>query len=281
MPHIAIDGTKYYYQQAGSGPDVILIHAATSNMSLWMFSGIIEALSEEYRVTSYDLRGHGMSDITPIGYTSYDMASDLVKLKSALNIQRASLIGHSFGGVIALHAALLHPELFEAVIVSDTYFPGLKSIEPNLNKIPIWQKWRDLLATAGADIGQALDFEHLFHVVAKLTPEQMKSLEDNLDPFSLRWLLSLSRLAATSCGSDIFTEAGLTMDLIASYKKPFVALYDEHTAFTATKNFLKEKLQDCIVEDVPAANHLAPLENPTVFINLVQKHLRRMSLCTS
>jgi hypothetical protein len=92
-----------------------------------------------------------------------------------------------------------------------------------------------------------------------------------------RLATSLARLATTSCGADIFTEAGLTAECICTYQKPLVALYDEHTAFTATRSFLKEHLPLCIVEDVPAANHLAPLENPIAFISLVQKYLRQMN----
>jgi len=278
MPHISLNGTKFYYQQEGNGPDVILVHAATSNMALWMFSGVIEELSQEFRVTAYDLRGHGMSDITPTGYTSHDMATDLIRLSDALELQPAYLVGHSFGGVISLHASTLAPDRFEGIILSDTYFPGLSSIEPNLNKIPIWEKWKNVLVDVGAPMGDILNFQDLFTAVDSLTSEQMQTLETTLDRFSLRWLLSLARLAKTSCGNDIFQEAGLTLERIVEYKKPLVALYDEHSAFSATKQFLKEKLSNCIVEDVPAANHLAPLENPMVFNGLIHKHLRRMAL---
>jgi pimeloyl-ACP methyl ester carboxylesterase len=281
MPHITLDGTKFYYQQEGSGPDVVLVHAATSNMALWMFSGVIETLSQEFRVTAYDLRGHGMSDLTPSGYTSFDMAGDLIQLSKSLQLKPAYLVGHSFGGVVSMHASILAPDMWEGIILSDSYFPGLKSIEPNLNRIPIWEKWKGMLENVGANLGEELNFEELFAAVAALSEDQMKTLEKNLDGFSLRWILSLSRLAKTSCGKDIFTESGLTLERILEYKKPLVALYDEHTGFKATRSFLKERLLDCVVEDVPAANHLAPLENPTMFNALVQKHMRRMALCTS
>jgi 3-oxoadipate enol-lactonase len=276
MPHITLDNTRFYYQQAGSGQDVVLIHAATSNMALWMFSGIIEELSQEFRVTAYDLRGHGMSDLTPTGYTSFEMATDLEKLAKALALKPAYLVGHSFGGVIALHASILRPDLWKGIIVSDTYFPGLKAIEPNLNKIPIWQKWCDVLGGVGVDMGESVDFQHLFQAVASLTSDQLQDLEKKQDPFSFRWLSGLSRLAVTTCGTDIFADSGLTEKRICEYQKPLIALYDEHTAFKATCHFLKDNLSCCTVESVPAANHLAPLENPTVFISLVQKHLRQM-----
>jgi 3-oxoadipate enol-lactonase len=273
MPHIEIDRMRFYYQQAGSGPDVVLIHAVTSNMALWMFSGVMEALSADFRVTAYDLRGHGMTEVTPTGYTSPEMAADLAKLHKALNLKNAVLVGHSFGGVIGAHAACLYPELFDAVILSDTFFPGLSHIEPNLNQIPIWKKWCDLLKCIGADLGESLDFHKLFNTIAALSGAQMADLEKMLDPLSLRWLSGLAKLAPTTCGKDIFSAAGLSADVLCTLQKPLIALYDEHTAFSATRQFLKDNLAQCIVEDVPSANHLAPLENPNAFISLTQKHL--------
>src|SRR5207249_1661214 len=150
-------------------------------------------------------------------------------------------------------ASILRPEMWEGVILSETYFPGLKSVEPNFDKMPIWKKWSGVLEKVGVDMGGAVDFQHLFAAVSKLTQEQMKQLEEELDPFSLRWLTSLARLASTSCGDDIFAEAGLTKELISTHKKPLVALYDEHTAFSATRDYLKNNLPLCTVDDVPAA----------------------------
>jgi 3-oxoadipate enol-lactonase len=280
MPSITIEGLRFYYQQAGEGPDVVLIHAVTSNMTMWMFSGIMEDLSANFRVTAYDLRGHGMSDCPPSGYTSREMAQDLKKLFTALDLQSAYLIGHSFGGCIAMQAALLYPEIVEGVVISDTYFPGLCHLEPMLHQMPMWKKWCEMFGRVGADVGEKVDFKRLFQVVQDLTPEQLEALEKERDPLFLRWLNHLARLAKTSCGEDIFHEAGLSSEKIRTVNKPIFALYDEHTAFQATRDFF-ESLPNCVVESIPAANHFAPLENPTVFSNLVQKYLASRRVCIS
>lgn len=277
MPHINVDGMRFYYQQAGEGPDVVLIHAVTSNMTVWMFSGIMEDLSANYRVTVYDMRGHGMSDLTPTGYTSAEMALDLSNLQRALGINSAFLVGHSFGGCVAMQAASLFPEMVEGVVVSDTYFPGLCHLEPNLNQMPTWKKWCELMAQVGADLGPTVNFKRFFNVVASLTPDQRLALEKDRDPLFMRWLSHLVRLSATSCGEDIFVEAGLTCDKLSAIQKPLLALYDEHTAFNATRSFF-ESLPNCTVAEIPAANHFAPLENPDVFSSLLQKHLASWSI---
>src|SRR2546430_8645956 len=123
MPQINLDCTCFYYQQKGHGPDVLLIHAVTSNMAVWMFINIVDALAAEFRVTAYDLRGHGASDVTPAGYTSADMAADLKRLHGALGLKPAYLVGHSFGAVVALHTAVLYPDLLARMVLSDPYFP--------------------------------------------------------------------------------------------------------------------------------------------------------------
>src|SRR5579884_1398705 len=99
MPRVTIDGMKFYYQQAGSGPDVVLLHGVTGNLAIWPLINMTQTLAADFRVTAYDLRGHGYSDTPATGYTSADMATDLVKIKEALGLGPLWVLGHSFGGV--------------------------------------------------------------------------------------------------------------------------------------------------------------------------------------
>src|SRR5438874_1561494 len=65
MPEVVANGVRLFYQQTGSGPDVVLVHAVTSNLAVWLFSGLADALAADFRVTLYDLRGHGASERPP------------------------------------------------------------------------------------------------------------------------------------------------------------------------------------------------------------------------
>ncbi len=290
MPYVDLDGIRFHYQQTGplsqsaapkangqaSRPDVVLVHAVTSNLAVWLFSNIVDALANDFRVTLYDLRGHGMSDAPPSGYTSADMAGDLHKLHTALGLKPAYLVGHSYGAVIAMHTAVLYPEIVKGLVLSDPYFPGLKHLEPNLGRANVWQDLQEVFARAGADIGPEVDFARLFQLVADLTPEQINQIKQAMGAAGARWLLQLPRLAETTCGADAFAEAGLTAERLCAVEQPVVALYDEHTPFQATCRFLREHLKNCLVEIVPGAKHVAVLQNPASFVNLVQKHLGRM-----
>jgi pimeloyl-ACP methyl ester carboxylesterase len=239
-----------------------------------MFSNIMSGLATEYRVTAYDLRGHGSSDVTPTGYTSAEMTEDFKKLHAALRLGPAILVGHSFGAIVAMHTAVLYPDLVAGLILADPFFPGLGHIEPNLAQANVWHDVKDHFTRAGIDLGAGVDFANLFRVTAALTPEQKHLLQQTMDPGSLRWLSQLPRLATTTCGNDVFAVAGLTAERICAVQKPVVALYDEHTPFAATRQYLEEHLPNCKVDVVPGASHVAPLQNPEAFLQLVQKHLR-------
>ena len=276
MPFVRVDGMKFYYQQSGQGPDVVLIHGITGNMAIWPLIDVIRALAADFRVTYYDLRGHGYSDTPPTGYTSADMAQDLRKLQQALGLGPSYLLGHSFGGVIALHAAVLYPEAVRGVVLSDPYFPGLRHLENDVPRWSGWQEYKQQCARAGLEISDEAWFDvgDVLRQAATLTPERRAMFEKELGGPALQRLV---RLAATSCGEDVQAVAGLTAERIVSVRQPVVALYGEHSPFLATCRFLEQNLPNCKAALVPGAQHRAHEENPAGYVALVRKHLRDMA----
>lgn len=277
MPEVEVNGTRLYYQQSGSGPDVVLIHAVTSNQAVWVFTGTVDALAKNFRVTSYDMRGHGFSARPPENYTSAVMAEDFRCLHQALELQPALIVGHSFGGVVGIHAAITAPKCVAAVVLSDSFFPGLKHIEPNFGKANVWLDLRETFQSIDVDLGPVVDFERLFQSAANLTPQQMQSLEERVGVLGRGWLRQLPKLAETTCGKDVLEEAGLTSERIQGVSQPVVALYDEFSPFHATCAWLEQHLSACTAEIIPAAKHLAVVENTVAFTAAVQRHLQRLT----
>src|SRR5262245_10518823 len=152
MPRVAIDTLKFYYQQAGQGPDVVLLHGVSGNMAIWPLINLIQTLSADFRVTAYDLRGHGYSDTPPTGYTSADMAGDLLKIKKALGLGPLFVLGHSFGGVVAHHAAVLDPEAVTGLILSDPLYPALRHLETGMIQWSGWLEYKQQAERAGLEI---------------------------------------------------------------------------------------------------------------------------------
>lgn len=272
MPYLNSNQVRLHYQQFGDGPDVVLVHALTSNLAVWLGTPLVYQLAEQFRVTIYDLRGHGQSEVTPTGYTSQNMALDLLGLLEELKIERPFLVGHSFGGVIGVHTMALEPQRIAGVIVSDPYFPGLAHLEPNLGASPVWQNVKRMFGRIGLDLGDEVDFSRLFQTAAALTADQMQLLKAEVGAVGARWLAQLPRLAPTACGREAFEPSGLDANLLNSITGPIVALYDEYTPFAATRDYLSG-LKNVCIETVPGARHLALLESTNAFVELVRKHL--------
>jgi pimeloyl-ACP methyl ester carboxylesterase len=265
MPRVTVEGMKFYYQQAGDGPDVVLLHGISGNMAIWPLINLMPALAEDFRVTAYDLRGHGYSDTPPTGYTSADMAGDLVKIQQALGLGPMYVLGHSFGGVVALHAAVLYPESIAGLVLSDPYFPGLRHLETRVGQ---WSGWQEFTEEDWFDVGQ------LFKQTAHLPPERYEMFRKEL---GIAAMDRLTRLAATTCGDDVKAVAGLTEERIRTVPHPSIALYGEESPFLATARYLTENLEDCRMVLVPDAKHRAHEENPPAYVALVQEQLREMA----
>jgi pimeloyl-ACP methyl ester carboxylesterase len=277
MPDVVANGVRLFYQQQGDGPDVVLVHAVTSNQAVWMFAGLPDALAADgYRVTTYDLRGHGASERPPTGYTSATMAADLHGLHAELGLGPAVLIGHSFGGVLSLHAAADFPEMVRGVVLSDSFFPVLRGEEPNFGKMAIWENVREQYATVGVELSPVVDFAGLFRQTAELDAESYKKLEEAFGVIGRGWLRQLPLLAETTCGDEVLTEAGLTAERIRGVACPVVALYDEFSPFLATCRWLEANLPRCEAEIIPAAKHLAVVENTAGFTDAVKRHLKKI-----
>jgi pimeloyl-ACP methyl ester carboxylesterase len=276
MPRVTVEGMKFYYQQAGSGPDVVLLHGVSGNMAIWPLINLMPALAADFRVTAYDLRGHGYSDTPPTGYTSADMAGDLVKIQRALGVGPMYVLGHSFGGVIALHTAVLYPEAVAGLVLSDPYFPGLRHLETSVGKWTGWQEYKEQANRAGLEVTEEdwFDVGQLFKQTANLPPERHEMFRKEL---GLAAMDRLTRLAATTCGDDVKAVAGLTEERIRSVQHPAIALYGENSPFLATCRYLEQNLANCRSVLVPDAKHRAHEENPLAYVSLVQKNLREMA----
>lgn len=273
MPFLEANNLRFHYQRGGEGPDVVLIHGITGDLSIWFLCDAFRVMGASHCVTAYDLRGHGYTDAPATGYTSADHAQDLFALMDSLGIEQAHVVGHSFGAVVALHAAALRPERFVSAVLSDPYFPALRHLE-DLSR---WGHWRAFQEEA-LDAGVTLSAEHwydigkFFEQVAHLQGEALLKFRHAV---GLPALNRLTRLGKTTCGDDSKLEAGLTADLIRGVSRPVLALYGEFSPFLATAGYLVERLPDCRQAIVPAAKHRAPEENPKAFVRLVHDFLIR------
>ena len=109
---------NYIFEGSGD-KTIVFIHGLSDSLEYWM--GLFSGLSDDYRILSYDLRGHGESDLGNEEFTMDLLAQDLHNLFLKLNIEKASLIALSLGGNIALTFALKYPELVDKLILMSTF----------------------------------------------------------------------------------------------------------------------------------------------------------------
>lgn len=271
MPKIGINGLTFHIQQSGAGPDVFLIHGVTGDLSIWYLCKAMTELAQNFRVTAFDLRGHGYSHVTSTGYTSADHAADLFALMDHHGIKTAKLVGHSFGAVIALHAAVLAPDRVEAVVLSDPYFPGLRHLE-DLSRWNHWAAFHQEAADAGIELSGEhwYDLGKFFDQVTHLDDERMLKLRQSVGLPAMGRLL---RLGNTTCGDDSKAEAGLTQEKILAVTQPVLTIYGDGSPFLATAGYLAGHLANCRSVIIPNAQHRAPEENPAAFTAAVKEFL--------
>jgi 3-oxoadipate enol-lactonase len=105
-----------------SGPPVVLIHALGLDWRMWR--PIMPTLSVGRRVFAYDIRSHGAAAGSPTPFTMSDTAEDLLRVLDALNLDRAHIVGLSFGGGIAQTAAVARPDRVASLaLLATTDFP--------------------------------------------------------------------------------------------------------------------------------------------------------------
>lgn len=138
--HIAgADGVALHAQTLGGGPPVVMLHGLlVGNMTTWYFSTAPE-LSKRHEVVLFDLRGHGLSERARRGYDIATMTRDLEAVVAATaKGGKVTLVGHSYGAVVALAFALRRPDLVGKLVVVEAPLPPsrLEELEGFLGRSP-------------------------------------------------------------------------------------------------------------------------------------------------
>ena len=116
---LPVAGGTLAYDEAGRGPAVILLHGAFMERGAWDLQ--MPALSARHRVVRYDIRPFGESTVPEKPYKTTD---DLLALMDGLKIDRAHLVGHSFGGGVAIDFAIVHPARVASLVLVNAGVSG-------------------------------------------------------------------------------------------------------------------------------------------------------------
>jgi pimeloyl-ACP methyl ester carboxylesterase len=118
---VIVNGVATHVQEIGSGPPVVMAHGLLiGSLASWYFTAGPE-LAREHRVRMYDLRGHGLSARPASGYDTTTLAGDLAALTD--DLPQFDLVGHSWGGLVALRFAMAHPDRVRRLAIVEAPMP--------------------------------------------------------------------------------------------------------------------------------------------------------------
>ena len=131
-----VDGVKLHYMTAGHGPTVILLHGYAETSRMW--KPIIPLLAEKFTVIAPDLPGIGDSAIPTNGLDLKTAAVRIHALAHSLGVEKARVVGHDIGLMVAYAYAAQFPAETEKLVVMDAFLPGVAGWEPIYNSPTIW-----------------------------------------------------------------------------------------------------------------------------------------------
>ncbi|MFN8205148.1 MAG: alpha/beta hydrolase [Solirubrobacteraceae bacterium] len=245
MPFVDVPGTRIFHRTAGMGTDVVLVHGLGASHAFW-YPKVAPALAHRHRVTVYDLRGHGRSGMPGSGYGAAAMVADLEALLDALDIRRARLVGHSWGGLIALELALRRPRRVTAVVVADSRLgPARTGVGPGS---------LERLARAGARRPPAATGPPAFRPFGGWAMGR-RSGE--------RWLALLD---ATSAARELEHPGFAAPARLRAVRRPVLGVYGERSFALTSGRRLARTLPDCRLVVLPGVGHFHPAVAPDAFL---------------
>ncbi|MGA5561797.1 alpha/beta fold hydrolase [Streptomyces platensis] len=152
---VPVDEGELFYETAGSGPAVVLLHGGMLDQHMWdeQFTWLVNS---GLRAIRYDARGHGLSSTVTGDFAHHD---DLCALLDALDAPSAVLVGHSHGARVALDTALAHPDRVTALALASPGISGRAFTDPF-----VLAHIKEQVAAIGAPDGAERYVEHFLRI---------------------------------------------------------------------------------------------------------------------
>jgi pimeloyl-ACP methyl ester carboxylesterase len=131
-----IDGVKLHYTTGGHGPSLILLHGYAETSRMW--TPILPVLGEKFTVIAPDLPGIGDSDVPAGGLDMKAAAIRIHSLARSLGVEKARVVGHDIGLMVAYAYAVQFPAEVEKLVVMDAFLPGVGDWETVYNNPGFW-----------------------------------------------------------------------------------------------------------------------------------------------
>jgi pimeloyl-ACP methyl ester carboxylesterase len=247
MPTAEVDGAQLAYEVDGHGPDLVLVHAGIADMRMW--EPLVGLLDHRFRVTRFDMRGHGATTYSAGPASDVE---DLAALMTALEIDACTLVGASFGGLVALTFAATHPERVDELVLLD---PPLPDHDWSERMTSFWAAENAAIEAGRLDEAVALNVDHFVGGAS----DDVKALVAEMQERAFRLQL------------DVEPEGGDLEPDLSAVTMPTTVVMGENDVgdFIAIAHRLADEIPHATLECVPRTNHLPALERPEAVAALI------------
>ncbi len=248
MATINRDGVNIYYEDNGSGPAVLLSHGYSATTRMW--AGQVEALKSQYRIVTWDMRGHGQSDSPDdaAAYSEQATVDDMAAILKHLGIESAVIGGLSLGGYMSLAFNLAHPQMVRALMLFDTG-PGYRN--------PVGREGWNETARRRAEVFEAKGLDALGSS-AEVRVSQHRSAQG---------------LAHAARGMLAQFDARVIESLDSIGVPTLVLVGDKDQPFLAGTDYMANKIPNATKVVIENAGHASNIDQPEAFNAEVRRFL--------
>ena len=267
MPRLRTNDVETYYESRGSGPPVVFVHGAWVDRRQW--TPQVEALADDYRVVTYDVRGHGRTGPSAEERYSVELfAADLRALIEALGLDRPVVCGLSLGGMIAQAYAARYDEL-RGLVLADTAVSTRLTWKDTLTSL-LAPKWA---MTSTVRLLGPRRYVDVAFWLARVTrdadwfgrdPAVAAYVRETMSAFDAREFNKVFGATYDFRRVDLGAITAPTLVLDGEFESDSVF---EHTAH------LQRSLADVRTGVIPEAGHTSNMENPEAFTAELQAFL--------
>lgn len=242
------------YDEAGEGAAIVLLHAGVADRTMWR-DHLGPLATAGYRAIAVDLPGFGEA---PVATEEDAPWSDVLETMDALGVERAALVGSSFGGLVALQIAAAAPDRVAALALISALPPDLRDPSPELRGA--WEA--ETLALERGDIDGAVQV-----VVEGWTlPDAPAELREHVAVMQRRALVAQADAPEVPEGPEPLATVAL-----GTIGAPALVAVGEHdmSDFRDGARRMADQLPKASHVEIAGARHLAPLETPEAFRELL------------
>ena len=258
---VSVGDLSIAYRSEGDGPPLVLLHGFLCDSRVWRRQ--LDSLSEEFRVVAWDAPGAGWSSDPPETFSLADWARALAGFLDAIGIERAHVLGLSWGGTLAQELYRLFPARVDRLILSDTYAGWKGSLSEEVAEQRRARCDRDAGRPPEEVVREWVPVEFFADASSELAAE-MAAVVADFHPLGFR--LMAGSLADTDSTAVLPTIAVPTLLLWGDgdVRSPLSVAERFHAAIPGSE-----------LDVIPGAGHVSNMERPDEFNDRVRRFLLR------